>query len=81
VTLIKALITLYNSEDEWKTRFSTYMKMIVDAPRNDIFLQQSLKRINAAELPIILETIVNWLKDKSSNLSKRSNVRKNNNIE
>lgn len=74
VTLIKALIVLYNSEDEWKARFSTYMKMIVDAPRNDIFLQQSLKRINAAELPIILETIVNWLKDKSSNLSKRSNV-------
>jgi hypothetical protein len=74
VTLIKALIVLYNSEDEWKTRFSSYMKMIVDAPRNDIFLQQSLKRINAAELPIILETIVNWLKDKSSNLSKRSNV-------
>ncbi|KAK4517369.1 DNA repair protein rhp26 [Mucor velutinosus] len=74
VTLIKALIALYNNEDGWKTRFSTYMKMVVDAPRNDIFLQQSLKRINAPELPIILETIVNWLKDKSSNLSKRSNI-------
>ncbi|KAI8645967.1 hypothetical protein BD408DRAFT_410924 [Parasitella parasitica] len=74
VTLIKALIVLYNSEDEWKARFSSYMKMIVDAPRNDIFLQQSLKRINAAELPTILETIVNWLKDKSSNLTKRSNI-------
>lgn len=75
VTLIKALIALYNSDNEdWKTRFSSYLKMVVDAPRNDIFLQQALKRINATELPIILETIVNWLKDKSSNLNKRSNV-------
>jgi hypothetical protein len=76
VTLIKALIALYNNDNEvdWKTRFSAYLKMVVDAPRNDIFMQQSLKRINATELPIILNTIVHWLKDKSSNLNKRSNV-------
>jgi hypothetical protein len=74
VNLIKALIVLHDDKD-WKNgRFSTYLKMVVDAPRNDIFLQQSLKRINASELPIILDTTVNWLKDKSSNLNKRSNV-------
>ncbi|KAI8088451.1 hypothetical protein BDF21DRAFT_358172 [Thamnidium elegans] len=74
VTLVKALVALYDDED-WKNgRFSTYLKLVVDAPRNDIFLQQSLKRINASELPVILNTIVSWLKDKSSNLTKRSNI-------
>lgn len=74
VTLIKVLIELYNQDDAWKERFSTYLKLVVDAPRNDIFLQQSLKRIDATELVIILETIVTWLSDKASNLNKRSNV-------
>ncbi|KAI7905443.1 uncharacterized protein BX663DRAFT_549446 [Cokeromyces recurvatus] len=74
VTLIKALISLYKNESEWKNRFSTYLKMIVDAPKNDIFLQQALKRIDSSELPIILETVISWLKDRSSNLNKRSNI-------
>lgn len=79
VTLIKALIVLQAEEEDWKQkgRFSTYLKMVVDAPRNDIFLQQCLKRISATELPILLDTIVHWLKDKSSNLNKRSNVSTN----
>lgn len=72
ITLIKALVALHG---EWsESRFSLYLKMVVDAPKNDIFLQHALKRINATELPILLETIITWLKDKSSNLNKRSNV-------
>ncbi|CAO3641709.1 unnamed protein product [Mucor hiemalis] len=72
VTLIKALVALHG---EWsESRFSLYLKMVVDAPKNDIFLQHALKRINATELPILLETIITWLKDKSSNLNKRSNI-------
>ncbi|ORE02428.1 hypothetical protein BCV72DRAFT_280763 [Rhizopus microsporus var. microsporus] len=76
VTLIKALISIHNENSkEWDTaRFNTYFKSIVEAPRNDIFLQQSLKRINAAELPIILQTLAVWLKEKSSNLNNRSNI-------
>jgi hypothetical protein len=74
VTLIKALVALHDEKDWKEGRFSAYLKMVVNAPRNDIFLQQSLKRISATELPIILETIISWLKDKSSNLNKRSNV-------
>ncbi|KAI8970156.1 hypothetical protein BDF20DRAFT_106790 [Mycotypha africana] len=77
VTLLKALIALCHDKvngAEWRSRFSIYMKMIVDAPRNDIFLQQSLKRITASELQLILETIVEWLKDRSSNLSKHANI-------
>lgn len=74
VTLIKALVALHD-DSEWKDgRFSTYLKLVVDAPKNDIFLQQSLKRISASELPVILDTVVSWLKDKSSNLTNRSNV-------
>lgn len=74
VTLIKALTTLYKEDESWKERFSTYLRLVVDAPKNDIFLQQTLKRIDATELAIILETIVSWLSDKASNLNKRSNV-------
>ncbi|KAI9483654.1 MAG: hypothetical protein EXX96DRAFT_599962 [Benjaminiella poitrasii] len=78
VTLIKALIALYKDENEneteWKSRFSAYLKMIVNAPKNDIFLQQALKRIDASELPIILDTVISWLKDKSSNLNRRSSI-------
>lgn len=78
VRLIKALAGLYEDE-EWKEgRFSTYLKLVVDAPKNEIFLQQYLKRINATELPVILNTIVHWLKDKSSNLNNRTNVSKMN---
>ncbi|KAI7896338.1 uncharacterized protein EV154DRAFT_435444 [Mucor mucedo] len=74
VTLIKTLVALHD-DDEWKDgRFSTYLKLVVDAPKNDIFLQQYLKRISASELPVILNTIVNWLKDKSSNLNNRTNI-------
>lgn len=76
VTLIKALVKLYEEEEWTKERFSTYLKWVVSAPRNDIFLQQSLGRIHASELHIILETIQDWLKDKSSALSNRSNVSK-----
>jgi hypothetical protein len=76
ITLIKALISIHNENSkEWDTaRFNAYFKSIVEAPRNDIFLQQSLKRINAAELPVILQTLAVWLKEKSSNLNNRSNV-------
>lgn len=76
VTLIKALVAkqIENSEAWNDTRFNIYFKKIVEAPRNDIFLQQSLTRINAAELPIILHTLANWLKEKSSNLNNRSSI-------
>ncbi|KAI8360793.1 hypothetical protein BD560DRAFT_355983 [Blakeslea trispora] len=75
VTLIKALVSFYQSEEAWtKERFSSYLKWVVSAPRNDIFLQQSLGRIHASELHIILETIQDWLRDKSSALSNRSNI-------
>lgn len=80
VALIKALVALHD-DSEWKEgRFSTYLKLVVDAPKNDIFLQQYLKRISASELPVILDTIVSWLKDKSSNLTNRTNVNTIDNI-
>ncbi|RCI03738.1 hypothetical protein CU098_008706 [Rhizopus stolonifer] len=75
VTLIKALVELYNTQqEEWKERFSPYLKMVITAPRNDIFLQQSLGRITASELAIILSTVLDWLKDTSSALSNRSSI-------
>ncbi|KAG0760856.1 hypothetical protein G6F57_008100 [Rhizopus arrhizus] len=75
VTLVKALIAKQTEHEEWAgTRFNKYFKMVVEAPRNDIFLQQALKRIDAVELPIILTTFAGWLKEKSSNLNNRSNI-------
>jgi len=49
------------NEAEWKAKFSLYFKLIVEAPRNDIFMQQAMKHLGVDELPIVLETLVQWI--------------------
>ncbi|KAI9284765.1 hypothetical protein BC943DRAFT_352951 [Umbelopsis sp. AD052] len=50
-------------EDEatWKDKFALYFKLVVEAPRNDIFMQQAVKRIGADELFIVLQTLRDWM--------------------
>jgi hypothetical protein len=48
-------------EAKWKDKFALYFKLVVEAPRNDIFMQQAVKRIGADDLFIVLETLRNWM--------------------
>ncbi|KAI8985088.1 hypothetical protein BDB01DRAFT_850148 [Pilobolus umbonatus] len=75
VILMKSLIRLYTEDrEEWSGRYDSYMKMIITTPRNDIFLQQSLKRITASELPVLLNTLINWYNNRLIDLSIQSTV-------
>ncbi|KAL0075841.1 hypothetical protein J3Q64DRAFT_1666935 [Phycomyces blakesleeanus] len=72
VVLIKALIK--NTEEEpaiWKPLFSRYVKMIIDSPRNDIFMQQALKQLTPTELPFILDLLLIWLEKDSQPLTEQ----------
>ena len=48
-------------EQDWKDRFPFYFKLVVEAPRNDIFMQQAMKHLTATQLPIVLETLHDWM--------------------
>ncbi|KAI8329409.1 hypothetical protein BC941DRAFT_384685 [Chlamydoabsidia padenii] len=86
--LIKTLVEKsQNDPAVWESRFGIFMKQVVEAPRNDIFMQQALRQLTATELPVVLTTIIQWLKgeDKKSkpmkltngynaNLAKRNNI-------
>lgn len=48
-------------EGKWKDKFALYFKLVVEAPRNDIFMQQAVKRIGADELFIVLQTLCDWM--------------------
>ncbi|KAI8064348.1 hypothetical protein BC940DRAFT_242517 [Gongronella butleri] len=64
VKTIRDLMALSKSQpDVWKDRASDYIRRIVESPRNDVFLQQAMKRISSDELPILLHCLVKWLKE------------------
>jgi len=48
-------------EGKWKDKFALYFKLVVEAPRNDVFMQQAVKRIGADELFIVLQTLCDWM--------------------
>ncbi|KAG0179952.1 hypothetical protein DFQ28_002062 [Apophysomyces sp. BC1034] len=60
ITILQELIKLNGTTTEWTERFPRYLEMVISAPRNDIFLQQALKRLTPAELPTILNALVDW---------------------
>ncbi|KAF7723481.1 hypothetical protein EC973_001992 [Apophysomyces ossiformis] len=60
IVIIQELIKLRESKPEWTNRFPTYLGMVIDAPRNDIFLQQALKQLTPTELPVILNALWDW---------------------
>ncbi|KAI8090001.1 uncharacterized protein BX664DRAFT_334432 [Halteromyces radiatus] len=89
VLLIKELVALCIQEQTawWHDSFPHYLKMVMQAPRNEIYLQHALKRLTLKELPIVLNAIVQWLngkglKSKGLKLHHSSNdsLRKRNNI-
>lgn len=71
MVLIKTFVALGQDEPAvWKSRYPFYLRKVVETPRNDIFMQQALKQLAAAELPILLKAIVRWLKTKDNESSK-----------
>lgn len=50
-----------NEAGEWKAKFPLYFKLILEAPRNDIFMQQAMKHLGADDIPIVLETLRDWM--------------------
>lgn len=62
ILVIKELINLRHKEPTlWESRVDYYLKAVVQAYRNDIFMQQALKRLTVQDLPIILESLTKWL--------------------
>ncbi|CAO3609761.1 unnamed protein product [Cunninghamella echinulata] len=62
ILVIKELVHLKQTEPSiWATRIDYYLKAIIGANRNEIFIQQALKRLTIQELPIVLESIISWL--------------------
>lgn len=60
--LIKVVRTLANKgEGHSNDQFPTYFKLVLEAPRNDIFMQQAMKQLTTSELPIVLKTLSDWL--------------------
>ncbi|CAO3623493.1 unnamed protein product [Cunninghamella blakesleeana] len=62
ILVIKELIHLRLKDlTVWESRVDYYLKAVVQAYRNDIFMQQALKRLSVQDLPIILESLIKWL--------------------
>lgn len=63
--LIKVVRTLADKADkaegDWSNKFPTYFKLVLEAPRNDIFMQQAMKQLTTSELPIVLKTLRDWM--------------------
>ncbi|KAG2172659.1 hypothetical protein INT43_000006 [Umbelopsis isabellina] len=60
--LIKVVRTLANKDEgDWSDKFPTYFKLVLEAPRNDIFMQQAMKQLTTSELPIVLKTLRDWM--------------------
>ncbi|CAO3595573.1 unnamed protein product [Absidia cylindrospora] len=73
MVLINTLVAMTRENPSvWNQKFATYLKLVVEAPRNDIFMHQALKRLTVDELPMVLNTITGWLlgKDNSSEVIK-----------
>jgi hypothetical protein len=71
MVLIKTFVALGQDEPAvWKSRYPFYLRKVVEAPRNDIFMQHALKQLAAADLPIVLKAIIRWLKTKDNESSK-----------
>ncbi|KAI9019321.1 hypothetical protein CLU79DRAFT_758234 [Phycomyces nitens] len=70
VVLIKALIkNLEQDPSTWTDLFPRYMKMIIDSPCNEIFMQQALKQLTPTELPVVLDLLLVWLEKDSQPLT------------
>jgi hypothetical protein len=63
--LIRVVRTLADKadkeENDWISKFPIYFKLVLEAPRNDIFMQQAIKQLTTSELPIVLKTLRDWM--------------------
>lgn len=48
-------------DEEWIRRFPYFLRSVVDAPHNAIFMQQALRRLNASHIRLALQTLMQWM--------------------
>jgi hypothetical protein len=72
VLIIKKLIEAKKENDD---TFLSFLTLIANTPKNDIFLQQAFKSINTSELPSIIAALIKLFQNKSIKSQESANVR------
>ncbi|KAG0228112.1 hypothetical protein BGW42_002413 [Actinomortierella wolfii] len=69
VTLLKQVLGLNKaraSENDESNKVPTsehFLSLVMSAPKNEIFMQQALKKLTVEELAVVLEILKNWIQE------------------